>query len=491
MQWVVKSLGSVSLLMALLLVGCGSNTSPSGPGPDAGTQVDAGTDAGSTDDAGTPDSGVAQALPCEKTQGVCAGARRAMVDGAYEPVCTARSYGADYEATETRCDGLDNDCDGVADPATWAQVDSLGTPPYGGLVDSLPVSGGFLVASVAGSDTIQVRRLDASLKLQAVIQVPVAPGPAPITSVSLVRTARGPALVYVGRYVTSDVVSQGRLVHLDEQGNPVGPAGGVVIFQHFQVTVSARVAASRDGQQLAVVWSATSNAKEVLGRVVDLDGGVVSGPWILFLTKEEQVRLSTPTVMGLEDGGFLLMVLEDHGVDQPSRIQLMRYDGSLSAATQSRVVDVGYSPTAMLLGDEPSLLYRETSVRPSPLKQVRAVLEGGVPETLVSTTEGEVPWFGATMTSRGLQMAWLSVRGVSPQGADDTFFNWEGRFWTRGPNGLAKDQSPGPQYMALHRYSQWVLMHELPGHWMGALLMTATNMPTESYSLQSVRYCAP
>ncbi|MBN8231282.1 putative metal-binding motif-containing protein [Corallococcus macrosporus] len=481
-----------SLVVALLLAGCGSNTSPSGPEQDAGTQVDAGTqgDAGVTDDAGTPDSGVAQALPCEKTQGVCAGASRALVDGAYEAVCTARSYGEKYEATELSCDGLDNDCDGVTDPATWAQVDSLGTPPHGGLVDSLPVPGGFLMASVAGSDTLQVRRLDASLKLQAVIQVPVAPGPEPITSVSLVRTARGPALVYVGRYVTSEVSSRLLLVHLDEQGNPLGPPGGILIYEHFHVSVAARAAVSRDGQQVAVVWSATSDAKEVLGRVVDLDGRVVSGPWVVFLTKEEQVRLSTPTVMALEGGGFLLMVVEDHGVGQPSRIQLARYDGSLSSSTDSRVLDVGDSPTAMLLGDEPSLLYRDTSVRPSPLKQLRSVFKSPAPETLASTTEGEVPWFGATMTSRGLQMAWLSVRAVSPQGTGDTSFDWEGRFWTRGPDGSAKDQSPGPQPMPLHRHSQWVRVHELPGNWMGALLMTATEDP-QAFTLQSVRYCAP
>ncbi|MGE6757517.1 putative metal-binding motif-containing protein [Corallococcus interemptor] len=474
-----------SWVLALLLVGCGSSTSPSPPDRDAGTQVDSGV----TDDAGTPDSGVAEGLPCEKAQGVCAGAKRAWVDGAYEPVCTARSYGADYEATETLCDGLDNDCDGVTDPATWAEVDSLGTPPHEGLVDSLPVSGGFLMVSVAGLDTIQVRRLDESLALQATTQVPVAPGPDPIISVRLVRTSRGPALVYVGRYVTPSIVSQGRLVHLDEQGNPVGPPGGAVIFEQPQVPVSARVAASPDGQQLAVVWNVgTGDARETQGRVVDLDGRVVSGPWVLFQTKE-QGSLSSPTVLGLKDGGFLVMVVEDHGIDNPSRIQLMRYDDSLSVMTESRVLDVGYSPTAMLLGDEPSLLYRETSARPSQLKQVRSVLKGGVPETLASTTEGETPWFGATMTSRGLQMAWLSMHYVSPQKTEDPLFNYEGRFWSLGPGGIAKDRSPGPELMPLHRHGQWVRMHELPGHWMGALLMTATEKP-QAYTLQSVRYCA-
>ncbi|WAS88948.1 MULTISPECIES: putative metal-binding motif-containing protein [unclassified Corallococcus] len=490
------SLGPVSLVMALLLAGCDSSTKPPEPVPDAGTQVDAGV----TDDAGTPDSGVAEALPCEKTQGVCAGAKRAMVDGAYEPVCTARSYGENYEATETRCDGLDNDCDGVTDPATWADVAPLGTPPHGGIVDSLPVAGGFLVVSVAGQDTVQIRRLDESLALQATTQVPVAPGAEPVTMARLVRTSHGPALVYVGRYTSPSSVSQGRLVQLDEQGNPVGTPGGVVVFEYPQVPVSAGVATSLDGQRLAVMWNVvTEDYRETQGLVVDADGKRLSGPWILFRT-QEQVVLSKPTVLALEDGGFLAMVVEDHGPESPSRIQLWRNNSDLTSISEQRMLDVGNSPIAQLLSSapgaggtpgDPLLLYRETSVRPHQLKQVRSLFTGGAPATLATAAEGETPWFGATLTSRGLQMAWLGVRAVSPGTSGDDLFNWEGRFWTLGLNGIATDRSPGPGPMPLHRFAQWVLMHELPGHWMGALVMTSTNTPTEAHTLQSVRYCAP
>ncbi|WP_301340468.1 hypothetical protein [Corallococcus exercitus] len=44
--------------------------------------------------------------------------------------------------------------------------------------------------------------------------------------------------------------------------------------------------------------------------------------------------------------------------------------------------------------------------------------------------------------------------------------------------------------MPLHRSAEWVLMHELPDSWMGALLMNATDNP-RSYTLRSLRYCAP
>src|SRR5690606_7146553 len=51
---------------------------------------------------------------CDRTEGVCAGAV-ARCDGAAGFVCDAAQYGDDYEADETLCDGLDNDCDGTTD----------------------------------------------------------------------------------------------------------------------------------------------------------------------------------------------------------------------------------------------------------------------------------------------------------------------------------------------------------------------------------------
>ncbi|MEM9069624.1 MAG: MopE-related protein [Myxococcota bacterium] len=52
---------------------------------------------------------------CALTEGVCAGAtaRCGGADGFLE--CDATDYGANYEADETACDGMDNDCDGSTD----------------------------------------------------------------------------------------------------------------------------------------------------------------------------------------------------------------------------------------------------------------------------------------------------------------------------------------------------------------------------------------
>ncbi|HUU00352.1 MAG TPA: fibronectin type III domain-containing protein [Myxococcota bacterium] len=52
---------------------------------------------------------------CPFQMGVCAGSRRLCAGQTGWTECDADSYGDDYEADETRCDNLDNDCDGSTD----------------------------------------------------------------------------------------------------------------------------------------------------------------------------------------------------------------------------------------------------------------------------------------------------------------------------------------------------------------------------------------
>jgi hypothetical protein len=81
---------------------------------DSGAEADAG-DAGEPGDGGL-DGGVLT-RPCPLIKGICAGAVSQLVGGQW----TVCDYGPDYQVTERRCDGLDNDCDGRVD-VSWPRV---------------------------------------------------------------------------------------------------------------------------------------------------------------------------------------------------------------------------------------------------------------------------------------------------------------------------------------------------------------------------------
>lgn len=51
-------------------------------------------------------------ITCSLTFGVCANSRKYCYDG---NLCSESEYGSNYQETETKCDNLDNDCDGVVD----------------------------------------------------------------------------------------------------------------------------------------------------------------------------------------------------------------------------------------------------------------------------------------------------------------------------------------------------------------------------------------
>ena len=110
---------------------------------------------------GQVDNGIPLAPPCAKILGVCFDSRPRCVGGAWL-ACDATAYGPNYEEDETRCDGLDNDCDGQVDSRGVVELATGTAGPW----FLLTTSTGF--ALVDSTDAgVGLRWLSKTLQLEA------------------------------------------------------------------------------------------------------------------------------------------------------------------------------------------------------------------------------------------------------------------------------------------------------------------------------------
>ncbi|HZI10629.1 MAG TPA: putative metal-binding motif-containing protein [Myxococcus sp.] len=483
----------------------------SGPGSSEDGGADAGTDGGSGVDGGADagtDGGTQEPAACERTAGVCAGKTRAQVDGGSEPVCTALSYGSDYEQVETRCDGLDNDCDGVADPTHWSRVTELARPPTGGEISSLRVDGGVLVAVVEGPDGARILRLDSRLMPQGESSVPFPRTDGGVefpTYAELLRTSQGPALYYA---MSGNQARLSRIyvAPLEETGAPVplndGGTGSTWVIQEERPYIQSRVGVSLDGTRLLFVWGTSGveqSPRQLKGLLTDGEGEVLAGPKELFRGVTDAGALYAWDVLLLRNGEAAVVTKDEVRYGYEDLVRVQRFDEALDPVGEARAFDMPYEPMPTLVDlgpgaggplESPLLLMRRPADAGTHFQAqtVSHLFDGGMPLTRVETQawenpeDREVPWFGAFASERGLRLAWLSKRSsrVPP--------TLSGRFWTWEEGGTRRDRSPGPERLPMHVHAQWVLMEELAPGQMGALLMTSSE---SKHYLEAVRYCAP
>lgn len=497
----------------------GGTRGDAGPGDDGGTRGDAGPgeDGGSGGDGGgqPPDSGVTEdggvsPLACEKTRGVCAGAKRAWVDGAFEPVCTARSYGADYEESESRCDGLDNDCDGVTDPAQSSRVTKLGAPLIQAYVSSLRTEQGVFVAVAGTQGHVRVLRLGADLSVQGTSSVPYPrtlpdEGRGTLLKAQLVQTKEGLALFQA---VQVSGACRLALSPLDDLGAPIPGEDGKGLEYHIldfpEPVWRYRVATSPSDDRVLVLFAPNYQQgvpQHVKGLVADARGQVLTAPKILFTSAEGDTP-NLGSVLWLRNGEVLVAMDDEKPSLAGNTVRLRRFDVNLDPVGVERTFEMPSEPQPLLVDlgaarggpvESPALVMRSRKA-PAWTQEIQVVhdlFNGGLPMTRSEGPTGSVSWYGALADEGVLRLAWISEfkdHQAPPPGGDD-WLGWNGRLWTQDEGHAAVDRTPGPAYLPLHRYAQWVLVEKLEPKRVGALYMTTT--PEEGSSLDGVRYCVP
>jgi hypothetical protein len=296
---------------------------------------------------GNTDEGVS--APCAKQQGVCfmATSTTCTVSGATCSVSTYRAHSPDYEEIETRCDGLDNDCDGRVDEWAPLQVSDAGVPARRASAVGLAGDARALVIYERGT-RVRVRSVTADGALTPEI--------APATTVDQVTRARLPVLARDGSLQLAAWVEEFSTGLVRIMGAPLSAVGRSTLAMEGSVplasfapdggapTAVTELALALDANASQVVLAlVVDGSLSVLGSPSDLSSGGGWGPLQVASAAQR------PSVTAGPAGGFLLSFEDASGEVRSCVVTAGAEPGVACGGAGPR----GRSPWATLTGAMP------------------------------------------------------------------------------------------------------------------------------------------
>jgi len=430
---------------------------------------------------------------CPLQAGVCAGSRYGQLpDGTIALKCTPSDYGPNYEEHESRCDGMDNDCDGKTDQ-WWTPLTVLESPHGNWPLTYTTIPGGFVIATVnaAGIPFLRYRDLQG---LQIRPDVTFNDWNAGfVRSFSLARTANGILLVIASRYVAATYWSP-----LDSDGLPLHALQAIPLpFPAGFV----RSGASSDGSRVLHLLTgdgAVDYPTQILGLTQDAAGNVIAGPAVVMNKAHDgQDRFIALRPVGTAPDRFVMAALEDtNHSPAPAYLRALPLSDSLQPTGPERTIQTFSDLGATLLPPSPTgevpMFYQDREIVTSTDSTVFVRL---VPDVLAPVPDTSQVWLQATAwqisttvaaSDQGPRLAWAALQYTS----ETNTYHWGVR--ASGASGqrnldpasgeLLSPGTPVNQPFAVG------ISHARPDAWTVLVSYTPMAGPSE---LDAVTWCAP